>query len=147
MQKLNSTKGFTLIELLVVIAIIGILAAVVLIAINPAERIREARDSGAKSDVTAVSNAVESCYTQLAQNNYAQCNTSAQLTGGSWMKTFPDNVTIAPGTGTTVNNVVIYKQLEASSHVCDNGTGTPKYMVYHSATGVTRVECGTTPTP
>jgi len=34
--------GFTLIELLIVIAILGILAAAVLVAINPAKRTRQA---------------------------------------------------------------------------------------------------------
>jgi len=37
-------KGFTLIELLVVIAIIGILAAAVLVGINPAEQAKRGRD-------------------------------------------------------------------------------------------------------
>lgn len=38
--------GFTLVELLVVIAIIGILAAVLLVGINPLEQTRKARDAG-----------------------------------------------------------------------------------------------------
>ncbi|MBI2031792.1 MAG: prepilin-type N-terminal cleavage/methylation domain-containing protein, partial [Candidatus Levybacteria bacterium] len=37
---LRNQKGFTLIELLVVIAILGILAAVLLVGVNPLEQIR-----------------------------------------------------------------------------------------------------------
>src|SRR3989344_7342592 len=59
---MQTKKGFTLIELLVVIAIIGVLAAVVLVAINPAERLAQARDSGRKSDVGQIATALEAYF-------------------------------------------------------------------------------------
>jgi len=58
-------NAFTLIELLVVIAIIGVLAAVVLVAINPARRMRQARDSGRKSDVGQIATASQAYYTTM----------------------------------------------------------------------------------
>ena len=53
----NEAKGFTLIELLVVIAILGILAAVVLVAINPGQRIAATRNARVRSDIANLGNA------------------------------------------------------------------------------------------
>ncbi|MFZ2414472.1 MAG: prepilin-type N-terminal cleavage/methylation domain-containing protein, partial [Minisyncoccia bacterium] len=41
----NNKKGFTLIELLVVMGILGILMAVTILVINPAEYLRRSRDT------------------------------------------------------------------------------------------------------
>ena len=58
MLKSNKQKGFTLIEILVVIGIIAVLAAIVIIAINPARQFAQARDAKRTSDVSAISNAI-----------------------------------------------------------------------------------------
>ena len=47
-------KGFTLIELLIVIGILGILVAAVLLAINPAEGQKKARDTKRMKDLTTL---------------------------------------------------------------------------------------------
>jgi len=56
----SSTKGFTLIELLIVIAILGVLAAGILVAIDPVDKVRQANDSRVQNDVSAIGRASES---------------------------------------------------------------------------------------
>ncbi len=51
-------KGFTLIELLVVIAVIGVLAAIVLLAVNPAEQLARGRDANRISAVESLGKAM-----------------------------------------------------------------------------------------
>jgi prepilin-type N-terminal cleavage/methylation domain-containing protein len=50
--------GFTLIELLVVIAIIAILAVVVILTLNPAQLLAQARDSNRVSDMATLKTAI-----------------------------------------------------------------------------------------
>lgn len=52
------SKGFTLIELLVVIGVIGILAAIVLVAVNPGRQFALARDTQRRSDLYSITNAI-----------------------------------------------------------------------------------------
>ena len=55
---MKSQKGFTLIEILIVIGIIAILAAVVIVAINPARQFAQARNSQRSSNVNTILNAI-----------------------------------------------------------------------------------------
>ncbi len=54
----NKEKGFTLIELLIVIGIIAILAAAVIIAINPGRQFTQARNATRWSHVNSIANAI-----------------------------------------------------------------------------------------
>lgn len=51
-------RGFTLVELLVVIAILSVLATAVIVVLNPAELIKQARDSTRISDLAALNSAI-----------------------------------------------------------------------------------------
>ncbi|MBU1110909.1 type II secretion system GspH family protein [Patescibacteria group bacterium] len=93
---MNNKKGFTLIELLVVIAVLGILSAVVLVAINPAERLRSARDAGAKSDIGQIATALESYYTDTNGTYPLTVSTLSSLITGGYLKQVPS---VPAGTG------------------------------------------------
>mgnify|MGYP003393765980 CR=1 FL=1 len=55
----NKIRSFTLVELLIVIAILAILAAAVVIVINPGEMLAEARDSQRVTDIRSLKDAVD----------------------------------------------------------------------------------------
>ncbi|MDP3793919.1 MAG: prepilin-type N-terminal cleavage/methylation domain-containing protein, partial [Candidatus Uhrbacteria bacterium] len=58
-MKKRSFAGFTLIELLIVIAIIAILAAAVIVALNPARQFSQARNSTRSTHVNTILSAIQ----------------------------------------------------------------------------------------
>ena len=58
MQTRTRLKGFTLIEILVVVGLIAILAAITIVAINPAKNFADTRNTQRSSDVTQILNAM-----------------------------------------------------------------------------------------
>ncbi len=78
-------KGFTLIELLVVIAILAVLATATVLVLNPAELLKQGRDSTRISDLAALNGAVSLWV--------------ADVLDGTWpnTKVCTSNTTQAPG--------------------------------------------------
>jgi prepilin-type N-terminal cleavage/methylation domain-containing protein len=95
--KSSLQKGFTLIELLVVIAVIGVLAAIVLLAVNPGEQLARARDTSRISAVTQLGRALQGYYTSQGAVYPAEGQTApiwtTKLTTTGDLKTVPTNAT------------------------------------------------------
>jgi len=130
-------KGFTLIELLITIAIIGILSAAVLVGINPIQKLNQANDSKAKSDVGQAATALQSYFTSnqaypattLNAMNTALTGSgdlTANMTAGTGY-TYTYTCTTCSGTGAAF---ALYSTLKA-------GAATNSLWCFRSATGTT----------
>jgi prepilin-type N-terminal cleavage/methylation domain-containing protein len=140
-------KGFTLIELLVVIAVIGVLATIVLLAVNPAEQLARGRDTARISAITQVGRALQGYYTVQNPAAYPTVGTTwmtTLVTSGD-LKTTPTNPTYsgtvtscnAAGTqaqngycyNTGANETIVFARLESSLYTgkC-SGTTVPFWV-------------------
>ncbi|GEM_PF-581415 len=78
-------KGFTLIELLVVIAVLGVLAAIVLLAVNPGEQLARARDTNRISAVTQLGRTLQAYFTAQGGTFSGVPNGTVPATPIDWM--------------------------------------------------------------
>ncbi len=91
----KNSRGFTLIELLMVIAVLGVLAAVVLVAIDPVQQLARGRDSGRKTSIGQLGRALQAYYT--SQTAYPpMASWSTDLVNSGEIKTFPSNPPLPP---------------------------------------------------
>jgi prepilin-type N-terminal cleavage/methylation domain-containing protein len=91
-------KGFTLIELLVVIAIIAILSVVVILTLNPAELLRQSRDSQRISDLGTLRSAISLYIVDTTLPNIASTTSGY---GSCYLSTLP-------GLGTTSSSCGVF---------------------------------------
>jgi len=155
-------KGFTLIELLIVMAILGVLAVVVLVAINPVEQLARARDTGRISGVTQIGRAVQAYYTShngcFPGNTTAPCSAGAEAAWSTTLVTAGE-LSVVPGAinhsyttnsaacaenaanttwcydfdATASNNgSIVYATLESNTHDSKCATATDEALIVYS---------------
>ncbi len=106
-------KGFTLIELLVVIAVLGVLATIVLLAVNPGEQLARARDTSRIAAVTQLGRALQAYYTAVGGTFTALTignDWMAPLTTSQDLKNKPSNPSFSGGTPATNCTIASYGQ-------------------------------------
>jgi prepilin-type N-terminal cleavage/methylation domain-containing protein len=138
-------KGFTLIELLIVMAILGVLAVVVLVAINPVQQLARTRDAGRKSGVGQVGRAMEAYYTAHGGSYIAESTTWLNdLMNAGELSTVPSGIN--PGVtgytacadnilsnwcydtnGASLSNAIVYTVLESQSESSKCAAGLPVF--------------------
>jgi len=116
------SKGFTLIELLIVIAVIGILAAALLIAIDPIDKIRAGNDTKVINDVRAIYDGANRAYTQTYT---IPTDVTAIVTAGELKKAPAAPANYADYQYLTdTDNIVVYGQVMSKANIAKGGTGT-----------------------
>lgn len=143
--------GFTMIELLIVISILGILAVMVLAAINPLEQINRGRDTAKRGDAEQLLGALERYNAfngffpwQVDANDITGLALTGQLVNSGWVET-NSNCQILERLSTAVTAGCVGTQELKDSYVTrvdDDGggsTGTVEarglYVYYEAAAG------------
>jgi prepilin-type N-terminal cleavage/methylation domain-containing protein len=153
-------KGFTLIELLIVIAILGVLAVVILVAINPQEQLARTRDAGRTSSVTQLGHALQA-YAASHEGDYLAENATwvTALVAAGEIATVPGALTYNI-TGTTActtnaesgwcydtdgntppNDAITFARLESGSNNSRCAAPTVAWVVFDTVSGRGGIVC------
>lgn len=154
---LRKLKGFTLIELLIVIAVLGVLAAAVLVAINPGEQLARARDAGRKTTIGQLQRATQAYFTRKGSYPTESATWITTLVSAGELQAVPAAVSAAGYTPCTTNSqnsycykaasdqtqAVVFLKLESKSaeEDCTNPATEDAYFLWASSQGQTGVVC------
>jgi prepilin-type N-terminal cleavage/methylation domain-containing protein len=118
-MKIKNRKGFTLIELLVVIAIIAVLSVVVILSLNPAELLKQARDSNRISDMATLKSAISLYLADVNSPNLASSSVTTPY-GTVFVTLATTSAPTLAGWGVTIAN---YTTSTATTSRAINSTG------------------------
>src|SRR6266481_5174220 len=112
-------RGFTLIELLVVIGIVAILSVVVILTLNPAELLKQARDSNRISDLATIRSGLS-----LYLSDVSSPNLASSSNGNKYGNVFITGIATSalpttPGWGVTA----VFTSSTASTSLAVDSTG------------------------
>ena len=154
---MNLKRGFTLIELLIVMAILGVLAVVVLVAINPVQQLARTRDAGRKSTVAQMGHALEAYYTTQNAEYPAASGWATSLVNAGEISVVPAIIsnslsslcTTSPDNGwcydeDTLTAAIVYAALESDSEVTSKCGGSDSWFVWSTADGRAGLVCDNT---
>lgn len=132
----KKSKGFTLVELLIAIAVVGILATVLIVAVNPAKQLQKSRDTGRKAALKTLQTALEQYYQD--NGNYPVSATNpcvSSYTTGCWMTTnsTPSNNLLGPYAASYIKAMPSDPSQNGSN--CANGGGSHRILAYSSPAG------------
>jgi prepilin-type N-terminal cleavage/methylation domain-containing protein len=140
-RRIGLDKGFTLIELLVTIAIIAVIAAAVLVAIDPVDKIASANDSRAQADIGQIATALTTFY--VNKSSYPVGTTYptdlATMTGTGDLTKIP----VAPSTYTygysgTATTARVYAPLKSKKY-----SATPFFVWCNTSAGASAMSLAT----
>ncbi len=144
-------RGFTLLEILIVMAILGVVAVIVIVAINPTERQAQARDTGRISSVGQIGRATVAYYS-VKGSFPSGAGWAQDLTQAGELSSFPSGIKYSaysvnpcttfaqPGVDATFcyavdssNGAIIFATAEANSH--NNKCTSPEVAYFTYSTG------------
>lgn len=136
-SEMPRTAGFTLIEILVVIGLIAILAAIVIIAINPARQFAQGRNTQRTANVNTILNAIGQ---KMADNKGTMADCLGSITGtATKIATGTGNVDLSclTGTGTLPSYVpsLPFDPIATGAHWADATDYDTGYNVFQDANG------------